>query len=145
MLHSRASRVYFEAFVAEAIFTTMSSSEEPAFDWSQAESLLGDNPNQVEPDMAAIVLELVGSADGQFTELAGKNFATDQKTVSSLAHALRGCLLNFGFTEVGTILQYIEKGPCTAEEFPAKLEEARQAFLTSKAMLAARYPSLGIV
>jgi hypothetical protein len=106
---------------------------------------LGDDPNQVEPDMAAIVLELVSGADAQFAELAGKDFATDKKTVSGLAHALRGCLLNFGFTEVGTILQYIEKGPCTAAEFPAKLEEARQAFLASKALLAARYPTLGIV
>ncbi len=121
------------------------SSKEPAFDWSQAASLLGDNPNQVEPDMAAIVLELVGGADAQFAELAEKDFATDQKTVSGLAHALRGCLLNFGFTEVGTILQYIEKGPCTAAEFPVKLEEARQAFLASKKMLAERYPSVGIV
>jgi hypothetical protein len=42
-------------------------------------------------------------------------------------------------------LQEIEKGPCTAEEFPGKLEEARQAFLASKKMLAARYPSVGIV
>ena len=80
--------------------------------------------------MAAIVLELVQGADGQFDELASKDFATDKKTVSSLAHALRGCLLNFGFTEVGTILQYIEKGPCTAEEFPGKLAEAREAFVT---------------
>ncbi len=124
---------------------SMSSPAEPAFDWSQAASLLGDNPHQVEPEMAAIVLELVGGADAQFDELAGKNFATDKKTVSSLAHALRGCLLNFGFTEVGSILEYIEKGPCTAEEFPGKLAEARAAFLASKKMLAARYPSVGIV
>jgi hypothetical protein len=123
----------------------MSSPAEPAFDWSQAASLLGEDPNHVEPDMAAIVLELVGGADAQFDELASKDFATDKKTVTSLAHALRGCLLNFGFTEVGTILQYIEKGPCTAEEFPAKLAQAREAFVASKKMLAARYPSVGIV
>jgi HPt (histidine-containing phosphotransfer) domain-containing protein len=123
----------------------MSTPNEPAFDWEQAASLLGEDPAHVEPDMAAIVLELVTSADGQFDELAGKDFATDRKTVSSLAHALRGCLLNFGFTEVGAILQYIEKGPCTAEEFPQKLAQARAAFLASKKLLAARYPSVGIV
>jgi hypothetical protein len=121
------------------------SSSDPAFDWSQAASLLGEDPNNVEPDMAAIVLELVGGADAQFDELASKDIATDRKTVSSLAHALRGCLLNFGFTEVGGILQYIEKGPCTPEEFPQKLQEARAAFLTSKKLLAERYPSVGIV
>jgi len=121
------------------------SSSDPAFDWSQAASLLGEDPNNVEPDMAAIVLELVGGADAQFDELASKDIATDRKTVSSLAHALRGCLLNFGFTEVGGILQYIEKGPCTPEEFPRKLQEARAAFLTSKKLLAERYPSVGIV
>jgi hypothetical protein len=121
------------------------SASDPAFDWSQAASLLGDDPNNVEPDMAAIVLELVGSADGQFDELASKDFATDQKTVGSLAHALRGCLLNFGFTEVGTILHYIEKGPCTAEEFQPKLAEAREAFVVSKNLLAEKYPSVGIV
>lgn len=123
----------------------MSSPAEPAFDWAQASSLLGDDPNHVEPDMAAIVLELVGGADAQFDELASKDIATDRKTVSSLAHALRGCLLNFGFTEVGTNLQYIEKGPCTAEEFPQKLQAAREAFLASKKLLAERYPSVGIV
>jgi HPt (histidine-containing phosphotransfer) domain-containing protein len=123
----------------------MSSPTEPAFDWDQAASLLGDNPHQVDPAMAAIVIELVNGADGQFAELAGKDFAADPKTVASLAHALRGCLLNFGFTEVGTILHYIEKGPCTAAEFPIKLAEARAAFLASKKMLAERYPSVGIV
>jgi HPt (histidine-containing phosphotransfer) domain-containing protein len=121
------------------------SASEPTFDWSQAASLLGEDPNNVEPDMAAIVLELVGGADAQFDELASKDMATDRKTVSSLAHALRGCLLNFGFTEVGGILQDIEKGPCTPGEFPQKLQEAREAFLASKKMLAARYPSVGIV
>jgi len=121
------------------------SASEPTFDWSQAASLLGEDPNNVEPDMAAIVLELVGGADAQFDELASKDMATDKKTVSSLAHALRGCLLNFGFTEVGSILQYIEKGPCTPEEFQPKLQEAREAFLASKKMLAERYPSVGIV
>jgi HPt (histidine-containing phosphotransfer) domain-containing protein len=121
------------------------SASDPAFDWAQAASLLGDDPNNVEPEMASIVLELVSSADGQFDELAGKDFATDKKTVSSLAHALRGCLLNFGFTEVGTILQYIEKGPCTAEEFPQQMAEAREAFLVSKKLLAEKYPSVGIV
>ena len=123
----------------------MSAPLEPAFDWAQAASLLGDDPNQVDPEMAAIVQELVAGADGQFAELKGKDIASDRKTVSSLAHALRGCLLNFGFSEVGTTLQYIEKGPCTPEEFPQKMEEAQAAFVASKKMLAERYPSAGIV
>jgi hypothetical protein len=122
----------------------MTTPEEPAFDWSQASSLLGDDPQNVVPDMAAIVLELVQSADGQFAELAAVDFAADKKTACSLAHALRGCLLNFGFTGVGSILHYIEKGPCTAEEFPVKMKEAYAAFLASKQMLAARYPSIGV-
>jgi HPt (histidine-containing phosphotransfer) domain-containing protein len=117
----------------------------PEFDWSQAASLLGDDPSAVDPDMAAIVRELVDSAVVQFAELKTKNISEDRKGVSSLAHALRGCLLNFGFTEVGTILQYIEKGPCTPEEFPVKLQEAEAAFEASKKMLAERYPTVGIV
>jgi HPt (histidine-containing phosphotransfer) domain-containing protein len=122
----------------------MSSSDVPEFDWSQAASLLGEDPNAVDPDMAAIVRELVDGADAQFADLKAKDFANDHKGVSAAAHALRGCLLNFGFTEVGTILQYIEKGPCTAEEFPEKLDEAQAAFEASKKLLAERYPSLGI-
>ncbi|MEJ0001140.1 MAG: hypothetical protein WDO13_19460 [Verrucomicrobiota bacterium] len=122
----------------------MSSSPEPAFDWAQAASLLGDDPNHVEPDMAAIVRELVEGSEGQFAELKSKDFATEQKAVSALAHALRGCLLNFGFSEVGAILQYIEKGPCTAAEYPKKLAEAQVAFVASRKLLAARYPSVGI-
>ncbi len=122
----------------------MSNAAEPDFDWAQASSLLGDDPQNVAPDMAAIVVELVESAEGQFAELKAKDFASEHKTVTGLAHALRGCLLNFGFTGVGSILQYIEKGPCTAEEFPTKMKEAYAAFLASKQMLAARYPAVGI-
>jgi HPt (histidine-containing phosphotransfer) domain-containing protein len=123
----------------------MNAPDAPEFDWSQAASLLGDDPNAVDPDMAAIVRELVESADLQFAELKTKDIGTDRKGVSSLAHALRGCLLNFGFTEVGTTLQYVEKGPCTPEEYLPKIEEAQAAFITSKKMLAERYPSIGIV
>ena len=47
----------------------MSATNEPVFDWAQASSLLGDNPNEVEPDMAAIARELVEGADAQFAEL----------------------------------------------------------------------------
>ena len=60
------------------------------------------------------------------------------------AHGLRGCLLNFGFTEVGTILMQIEKGPCPASEYPGKLDQAYAVFVASKKVLAERYPSLGL-
>lgn len=122
----------------------MSEPQEVEFDWSQAASLLGDDPNAVEPDMAAILRELVDGAKPQFDDLKSKNFETQRKEVGSLAHALRGCLLNFGFTQVGTILHYIEKGPCTAAEFPQKMAEAEAAFAASKKLLAERYPTVGI-
>ena len=93
----------------------MSTTNEPAFDWSQASSLLGDDPSQVADDMAEIVRELVEGADVQFQELKMKNAETDRKAISALAHGLRGCLLNFGFTEVGAILVQVEKGTYTAE------------------------------
>jgi hypothetical protein len=122
----------------------MSASQEPAFDWSQAASLLGDNPNEVDPDMAAIARELVEGAGAQFDELASKNAGTERKTIGSLAHGLRGCLLNFGFTEVGTILLQIEKGTYEPGEYPALLEQARSVFVASRKLLAARYPALGL-
>lgn len=123
----------------------MSTTNEPAFDWSQAASLLGDDPNAVDPEMAAIVRELVEGAEVQFAEMREKNADTDRKTVSSLAHALRGCLLNFGFTEVGTILMDVEKGPpYTDVEYKEKMQRAYDVFLASKKLLAARYPSAGI-
>ncbi len=123
----------------------MSTPTEPAFDWAQASSLLGDDPNQVDPEMAAIARELVEGAEIQFAELKAKNGDTDRKGVSSVAHALRGCLLNFGFTEVGTILVDIEKGPpYTDAEYHEKLERAYVTFLASKKLLAERYPAVGI-
>jgi HPt (histidine-containing phosphotransfer) domain-containing protein len=123
----------------------MSTTDEPAFDWSQAASLLGDDPNSVEPDMAAIVRELVEQAVGQFKDLRSLNAETDRKTVSSQAHALRGCLLNFGFTEVGGILFKVEKGPEYSQaEYQTMLDQAEAAFAASKKMLAERYPSVGI-
>jgi HPt (histidine-containing phosphotransfer) domain-containing protein len=120
------------------------SAQEPAFDWSQAASLLGDDPNNVEEDMAAIARELVEGAEAQFQELKSKNPDVDRKGISSVAHALRGCLLNFGFTEVGSILVKIEKEPYETAQYMPMLDEAYAAFLTSKKLLAERYPSLGL-
>jgi len=120
----------------------MSAPTEPAFDWSQAASLLGDNPNEVEPDMVAIVKELVEGATAQFDDLKSKDPATDLKGVASVAHALRGCLLNFGFTEVGTILLQVEKNTFPAGQYQQTVASAEEAFLTSKTLLVARYPVL---
>ena len=122
----------------------MSATQEPAFDWSQAASLLGDDPNAVEADMAAIVRELVEGADVQFQELKSKNAETERKEIGALAHGLRGCLLNFGFTEVGTILMQVEKGTYAPEEYQGKLDQAQAVFIASKKLLAARYPSIGL-
>jgi len=122
----------------------MSATNEPAFDWSQASSLLGDNPNEVEADMAAIVRELVEGADGQFADLKALNAETDRKTIGSQAHGLRGCLLNFGFTEVGTLLLQIEKGTYPPGEYLDRINEAEAVFLASKKLLAERYPGLGL-
>jgi len=123
----------------------MSAPTEPAFDWAQASSLLGEDPNVVDPDMAAIARELVEGAEVQFAEMRTKNADTDRKGIGSLAHALRGCLLNFGFTEVGTILVDIEKGPpYTDAEYREKLDRAYATFLASKKLLAERYPAVGI-
>jgi HPt (histidine-containing phosphotransfer) domain-containing protein len=122
----------------------MSVPNEPAFDWSQAASLLGDDPNSVEPDMAAIVRELVEGADAQFDELKSKNPETQRKEIASLAHALRGCLLNFGFTDVGAILMQIEKGPYESADYQGMLDRAQSIFHVSKKLLAERYPSVGL-
>jgi len=122
----------------------MSATNEPAFDWSQAASLLGDDPNVVEEEMAVIVRELVEGAEVQFQQLKMKNAETDRKAISSLAHGLRGCLLNFGFTEVGTILMQVEKGVYPSGEYLNLIDQAHAAFIASKKLLAARYPSIGI-
>lgn len=123
----------------------MSAPPEPTFDWSQAASLLGDNPNEVEADMAAIVRELVEGAEIQFQELKLKNAETDRKDISSQAHGLRGCLLNFGFTEVGALLLHVEKGTYPAGEYLDRINQAHAVFVASQKLLAARYPSLGLV
>ena len=123
----------------------MSTTDEPRFDWSQAASLLGDDPKDVAEDMAEIVRELVESADGQFKELKAKKIETERKEVGALAHQLRGCLLNFGFDEVGAMLLHVEKGDYTATDYQALIEKARVAFVASKKMLGTRYPTLRIV
>jgi HPt (histidine-containing phosphotransfer) domain-containing protein len=122
----------------------MSATPDPAFDWSQAASLLGDDPNGVEADMAAIARELVEGAEAQFQDLKSKNAATDGKAISALAHGLRGCLLNFGFTEVGGILVQIEKGAYQPGEYLDRINQAYAVFVASKKLLAARYPSIGL-
>jgi len=120
----------------------MSATNEPAFDWSQAASLLGDDPNAVDEEMAVIVRELVEGAVVQFQELKSKNAETERKAISSQAHGLRGCLLNFGFTEVGGILFQVEKDAYPASEYLSRIDQAEAAFVASKNLLAARYPSL---
>jgi HPt (histidine-containing phosphotransfer) domain-containing protein len=120
----------------------MSTTNEPEFDWSQAASLLGEDPNVVDPDMVAIVRELVEGADAQFAELKSKKPETDAKSISSVAHGLRGCLLNFGFTEVGGILMQIEKGTYPPGEYQARIDQAQVVFIKSKQILAERYPAV---
>lgn len=115
---------------------------EPAFDWAQAASLLGDDPQQVPDDMAAIARELVEGANHQFGEMKAKDPGTDRKAISSLAHQLRGCLLNFGFSEVGGILLQIEGGNYATSDYKGLVEQAETVFVASRKMLAARYPSL---
>jgi HPt (histidine-containing phosphotransfer) domain-containing protein len=122
----------------------MSATNEPAFDWSQAASLLGDDPNGVEADMAAIARELVEGSEVQFQQLKLKNAEADRKAISSMAHGLRGCLLNFGFTEVGGLLLRIEKGAYQAGEYLDRIDQAHAVFVASKKLLAARYPSIGL-
>jgi HPt (histidine-containing phosphotransfer) domain-containing protein len=122
----------------------MSATNEPDFDWSQASSLLGDDPANVEPDMAAIVLELLESSETRFKELKSKNASTELPAIRSLAHQLRGSLLNFGFTAVGGVLLEIENRDYPPQEYPALVEKALGIFEASRKMLAARYKSLGI-
>jgi HPt (histidine-containing phosphotransfer) domain-containing protein len=116
---------------------------EPAFDWSQAESLLGDNPQQVDPEMAGIVLELISSSEARLQDLK-KLDPADAKPISSLAHQLRGSLLNFGYTEVGSILHKIEYKEYQPGEFTALVDQAVETFHASNKLMAARYPALGI-
>jgi len=116
---------------------------EPAFDWSQASSLLGDNPQQVDPEMAGIILELVETSKARFGDLKALDPA-DPKPISSLAHQLRGSLLNFGYTEVGRILQKIESKEYQPGEFGGLVDQAVSVFQASNQLVAARYPTLGI-
>jgi HPt (histidine-containing phosphotransfer) domain-containing protein len=116
---------------------------EPAFDWSQAESLLGDNPQQVDPEMAAIILELVTTSETRLHELKAFD-PVDPKPISALAHQLRGSLLNFGYTEVGKILQKIESKEYQAAEFTGLVDQSLDAFHASNTLLAAKYPTLGL-
>jgi hypothetical protein len=117
---------------------------EPAFDWSQAESLLGDNPNQVDPEMGAIILELISSSETRLQELKAMDPAVDPKPVSGLAHQLRGSLLNFGYTDAGKALHKIEYKEYAEGAFGSTMDEAISLFHASNKLLAEKYPVLGI-
>ncbi len=122
----------------------MSDSSAPEFDWSQAESLLGEDPANVPPDMAEIVLELAQSARERFAELKTLDPATARPAIGGAAHQLRGSLLNFGFVAVGTVLLEIEKKDYPAAEYPGLVAKAESLFHESMKLLAGRYPSLGL-
>ena len=117
---------------------------EPAFDWSQAESLLGDNPNQVDPDMAAIIMELIDTSETRLKELQEMDPAVDPKAVSGLAHQLRGSLLNFGYTDAGKALHKVEYKEYAEGAFTSTMVQAIDLFHASNKLLAAKYPVLGI-
>jgi HPt (histidine-containing phosphotransfer) domain-containing protein len=114
----------------------------PEFDWSQAESLLGEDPNDVPPDMAEIVLELVQGSKERFQELKRLQPATERVAISSQAHQLRGSLLNFGFIGVGTLLYEVEKKDYAEADYFGLVEKAETAFHESLKLLAERYSSL---
>lgn len=120
----------------------MPDSAPPEFDWSQAESLLGDDPENVPQDMADIVLELVQSAEERFKELKALNPDSDRPAISAMAHQLRGSLLNFGYVEVGTLLYDVEKKDYGSPDYPMMVQKAETAFVASNKLLGGRYPSL---
>lgn len=115
---------------------------EPEFDWSQAESLLGDDPNNVPQDMIEIVVELVQGSKERFQDLKKLKPETDRVAISSAAHQLRGSLLNFGFVGVGGLLYDVEKKEYAAADYPAMVDKAETAFTDSLKLLTGRYPSL---
>ena len=94
----------------------MSTTAEPNFDWSQAASLLGDDPLQVSEDMASIAVELIEGANEQMAELKKMDAQTQRKEINSKTHQLRGSLLNFGFSEVGVLLAEIERSTYTPDK-----------------------------
>jgi len=120
----------------------MPNSSQPDFDWSQAESLLGDDPENVPEDMAAIVLELIESSRERFEELRVQDPETNRAGISSMAHQLRGSLLNFGFIAVGTALLKLEKQPYASADYASLVKEAHAAFVNSIKLLSERYPRL---
>lgn len=122
----------------------MSTSNEPIFDWAQASSLLGDDPNHVDDEMVSIVLELIEDTESEFKILRAKNPVTERKEIGSQAHQLRGSLLNFGFTSVGAALLQLEKGSWEPDEYSSRLDQIWTNFLASKQLLAERYPSLNL-
>jgi HPt (histidine-containing phosphotransfer) domain-containing protein len=120
----------------------MGTANEPEFDWSQAESLLGDDVQNVPQDMADIVLELVESAQQRFVELKAMNPDADRPAISALAHQLRGSLLNFGFVDVGERLFKIEKLPYESADYGKLVGEAEASFNASLKLLGGRYTTL---
>ncbi len=120
----------------------MPESSQPEFDWSQAESLLGEDPNGVPPDMAEIMIELVQSANERFAELETLDPAASRREIGAAAHQLRGSLLNFGFASVGAVLLDIEKKEYPITDYLNLLARAKSVFRESLKLVAARYPSL---
>jgi HPt (histidine-containing phosphotransfer) domain-containing protein len=128
------------ALLGDKYYSIMSN--EPDFDWSQASSLLGEDPQNVPEEMAAIVQELVETTTMRFQELKAKDLTASLKEIRGLAHQLRGSLLNFGFTGVAAVLWKMEKTDYTPEEYHAMLAEAETLFAASTKMLTEHYPSL---
>jgi hypothetical protein len=117
-------------------------SESPEFDWPQAESLLGEDPQSVPPEIAEIVVELEQSAKERFAELKTLDPASARTVIGGVAHQLRGSLLNFGFVGVGAILLDIEKKEYPAADYQGLVANAEKVFHESMQLLVARYPSL---
>jgi HPt (histidine-containing phosphotransfer) domain-containing protein len=120
----------------------MPESSPPEFDWSQAESLLGEDPQNVPPEIAEIVVELEQSAKERFAELKTLDPAASRVVIGGVAHQLRGSLLNFGFVAVGAILLDIEKKEYPAADYPGLVAKAEKVFYDSMKLLASRYPTL---
>jgi HPt (histidine-containing phosphotransfer) domain-containing protein len=115
---------------------------QPEFDWSQAESLLGEDAENVPEEMAEIVRELVEGSKKRFAEMAKLDPGSDRAEIGSQAHQLRGSLLNFGFVGVGDLLYDIEKKECSPQDYPGLVAAADRAFRDSLKILGERYPKL---
>jgi len=115
--------------------------------WDQLSMIMGEEGEPVDVEMAELFRDFVDDAARRLAQLDSKDPVSDPEGVAQEAHKIRGAALSFGFEQLASILETVERRvlELTPEEIGRLLAAAVDVLEQSRNLVGRRYAYLAPV